>query len=177
MSKARQALVLGMVAIAALAAGLLLYPHDQTGPGAMPPASAAGLMQASLPDLSGQNQPLEQWKGKVLVVNFWATWCPPCRKEIPALIEVQNRLGARGLQIVGIAIDRPAQVKPYAQEMHINYPILIGELDAMDLVRQAGNAPGGLPYTVVLDRSGRPVRSELGGVTVQKLEEIVTPLL
>jgi hypothetical protein len=81
------------------------------------------------------------------------------------------------LQIVGIAIDQAAKVKPYAAQMQINYPILVGDLDAMDLVRQAGNALGGLPYTLILDRSGRAVRSELGGLNAQKLEQIVRPLL
>ena len=121
-------------------------------------------MLAALPDLAGQSQPLSQWKGRILVVNFWATWCAPCREEIPALIEVQNSLGPKGLQIVGIAIDQAERVKPYAAEMRINYPILIGELDAMDLAQQAGNQLGGLPFTVILDRSGKPVRTELGGL-------------
>ena len=101
----------------------------------------------------------------------------PCREEIPALIEVQNSLGPKGLQIVGIAIDQAARVKPYSAEMRINYPILIGELDAMDLAQQAGNQLGGLPFTVILDRSGKPVRTELGGLNREKLERIVQPLL
>jgi thiol-disulfide isomerase/thioredoxin len=177
MSRAAQAALFAVVAAAALAAGLLFHPWNRDEPLVQPPASAATLMLAALPDLAGQSQPLSQWKGRILVINFWATWCAPCREEIPALIEVQNSLGPKGLQIVGIAIDQAARVKPYSAEMRINYPILIGELDAMDLAQRAGNQLGGLPFTVILDRSGKPVRTELGGLNREKLERIVQPLL
>lgn len=176
MSRAWQAALFGIVAAIALAAGLLFHPWNREIP-VQPPASAADLMQAVLPDLTGQSQPLSQWHGRVLVVNFWATWCAPCREEIPALIQVQNKLGPKGLQIIGIAIDQAERVKPYTAAMQINYPILVGELDAMDLAQQAGNQLGGLPFTVILDRSGKPVRSELGGLNREKLERIVQPLL
>ena len=113
----------------------------------------------------------------MLVVNFWATWCAPCREEIPAFIKVQEKLGPKGLQIVGIAVDQLDKVKPYAAEMQINYPILVGDLEAIDLARQAGNRFGGLPYTVIFDRQGTSIHSQLGGVTQEKLERIVLPLL
>jgi peroxiredoxin len=93
------------------------------------------------------------------------------------LIKAQEQMGARGLQVVGIAIDQLDKVKPYAAEMGINYPILIGELEAIDLARQAGNELGALPFTVVLDRAGNAVRSELGRVTERKLDVLVGPLL
>jgi thiol-disulfide isomerase/thioredoxin len=165
------------VGAAALALGLFLNPwtRQATEP---PPAAAAGtIMQATLPDLSGQFQRIDQWKGRVLVVNFWATWCPPCRDEIPALIRTQEKLGPKGLQIVGIAVDQPDKVKPYAAEMHINYPVLVGDLEAIDLSRQAGNRMGGLPYTIILDRNGTVIKTELGGVTQDRLERIILPLL
>ena len=135
------------------------------------------LMQATLPDLTGAPQRLEQWKGKVMVVNFWATWCAPCRDEIPVLIKLQQRLGGQGLQVIGIAVDQLDKVKPYAAEMGINYPILIGELDAIELARQAGNELGALPFSVVLDRQGKAVRGELGRITEDKLGAMVQPLL
>jgi thiol-disulfide isomerase/thioredoxin len=179
MSKAKQIAVFIAVAAAAVAAGVLLH---SAGPGpvntAVPNASAAtGLMAARLPDLEGRPRTLEQWRGKVLVVNFWATWCAPCREEIPAFIKVQNKLGAKGLQIVGIAVDQNDKVRPYAAEMKINYPILVGDLEAIDLARQAGNRLGGLPFTVVFDRKGAAIHSQLGGITEQKLEALVQPLL
>jgi thiol-disulfide isomerase/thioredoxin len=176
MSRNAQIALFGAVAAVALMAGFLLRQG-----GGEPPKAEAGasqlLMAAELPDVAGNKQRLDQWKGKVVVVNFWATWCAPCREEIPALVSVQERLGGQGLQVVGIAIDQPDKVRPYAQEMRINYPVLIGELEVMDLSRAAGNALGGLPYTVVLNRSGQITRTELGGVTQAKLEEMVRPLL
>jgi thiol-disulfide isomerase/thioredoxin len=134
-------------------------------------------MGASLADLAGHMQPLAQWRGKILVVNFWATWCAPCREEIPALIEVQEELATKGAQIVGIAIDQPDKVRPYAAEMRINYPILVGELDAMELTRAAGNAVGGLPFTVIVDRRGDIAGTVSGRVTAEKLRAMLGPLL
>lgn len=179
MSKARQIAVFVAVAAAAVTAGVLLHsggrgPVDTAVPNA---SAAAGLMAARLPDLEGRPRTLEQWRGKVLVVNFWATWCAPCREEIPAFIKVQNKLGAKGLQIVGIAVDQNDKVRPYAAEMKINYPILVGDMEAIDLARQAGNRLGGLPFTVVFDRKGAAIHSQLGGITEQKLEDLVQPLL
>ncbi len=176
MSRTGRVALFAAVAAAALAAGFMLHPLNRTEP-AVPPPAAASLMQAALPDLAGQSQPLSQWTGRVLVVNFWATWCAPCREEIPALIRVQDKLGPKGLQIIGIAIDQAERVRPYTAEMRINYPVLVGELDAMDLAQQAGNQSGGLPFTVIFDRSGKPVKTELGGLNQEKLERLVQPML
>jgi thiol-disulfide isomerase/thioredoxin len=176
-NKLGQTILFALVGAGALAVGLFLNPWTRQA-AEPPPAAAAGtLMQAALPDLSGQAQRIDQWKGRVLVVNFWATWCPPCREEIPAFIRTQEKLGPKGLQIVGIAVDQLDKVKPYAAEMRINYPVLVGDLEAIELARQAGNRLGGLPYTIILDRKGNVVKTELGGVNQEKLERIVLPLL
>ena len=178
MSRVGQAWLLAGVAAVALVTGYLLQvANHEPAPPSPPEAAGAALLQASLPDLAGAPQRLEQWRGKVMVVNFWATWCAPCRDEIPVLIKAQEQMGGRGLQVVGIAIDQADKVKPYAAEMGINYPVLIGELEAIDLARQAGNEMGALPFTVVLDRQGNPVRSELGRITERKLDGLVAPLL
>ncbi len=179
MSRAKQIAVFIAVAALATTAGVLLHvggrgPADTTMPAA---AAATGLMTARLPDLEGRPRSLEQWRGNVLVVNFWATWCAPCREEIPAFIKVQDKLGAKGLQIVGIAVDQEDKVRPYAAQMRINYPILVGDLEAIDLARQAGNRLGGLPFTVVFDRKGTAVHSQLGGINEQRLTALVQPLL
>jgi thiol-disulfide isomerase/thioredoxin len=179
MIKATQVVIFLAVAAVALAAGFWLHSSGrETAAIAVPSASAAtGLMTTRLPDMDGQRRSLEQWRGKVLVVNFWATWCAPCREEIPAFIKVQEKLGAKGLQVVGIAVDQKDKVRPYAAEMKINYPILVGDLEAIDLARQAGNRLGGLPFTVVFDRQGTAIHSQLGGINQQKLEALVEPLL
>src|SRR5687767_5345616 len=100
------------------------------------------IAEVTLPDLDGVPQALAQWRGKVVVVNFWATWCAPCREEIPLLVKLQARHRDRGLQLVGIAIDRPDKVRPYAKEMGMNFPILIGNLEAVDLAKVLGNRAG-----------------------------------
>jgi thiol-disulfide isomerase/thioredoxin len=179
MSTAKQVAVFVAVAAAALAAGILLRTNGGESRDATVPTAAAatGLMTARIPDLEGKPRTLDEWRGKVLVVNFWATWCGPCREEIPAFIKVQQQLGTKGLQIVGIAVDQTDKVRPYAAEMKINYPILVGDTDAIDLARQAGNRLGGLPYTVIFDRQGMAIHSQLGGITEQKLQALVLPLL
>jgi thiol-disulfide isomerase/thioredoxin len=113
----------------------------------------------------------------VLVVNFWAPWCPPCRKEIPGFLRLQERLGPKGLQIVGVALDEQDKVRAYVEETGMDYPILLGGMDAVNLGRLAGNRLGGLPYTVVLDRQGQAVATLVGEVAEARLEGIVQPLL
>ena len=132
---------------------------------------------ASFYDLQEKVQPLAQWKGKVLVVNFWATWCPPCLAEIPEFIQLQKQYDKQGVQFIGIAIDQKSKVQAYAQEVGMNYPVLLGDLAGIDLARRIGNAQGGLPYTVILDRSGKIVTTQLGALSHEKLEGIIKPLL
>jgi len=171
-------LLLGAAVLgAALGVALYLATREQAMP-SIPAASAApALMAARLPDLNAQPQALEQWRGKVIVVNFWATWCAPCRDEIPELVKFQGEYGPKGVQIVGIAIDQADKVRPYAAKMKMNYPILIGDAEGVELAQRAGNPLGGLPFTVVMDRHGNAVQSHLGSLTADKLQEIIKPLL
>jgi thiol-disulfide isomerase/thioredoxin len=168
-----------MLLVVALAAGAFFTYFGQN-PSVGTPATAtpdgALLLRSSFPDVNGAQQSLGKWRGKVIVVNFWATWCPPCRTEIPAFIKMQEHLGPKGLQFVGIAVDQSDKVQAYSDEMGINYPVLVGGLDAIELARKAGNRLGGLPYTVVVDRDGKIAAMEVGGLTEQKLTNIVTPL-
>ena len=89
---------------------------------------AGALFGVALPDAKGREQSIGQWKGKVLVVNFWATWCVPCREEMPEFVKAQQEFGPRGLQFVGIAIDDVPKVEAFAAELGLNYPVLIGGL-------------------------------------------------
>lgn len=145
--------------------------------GAPQEVRVAEVWDARLPDLAGRVQALKQWQGKVLVLNFWAPWCPPCRQEIPDFIRLQERLGASGLQFVGVALDDPDKVAAFVDDNGINYPILLGAEDAAGLSMAAGNRLGGLPYTVVFDRHGTPLATLTGGVTEARLEALVKPLL
>jgi peroxiredoxin len=131
------------------------------------------LWATSLPDSHGREQALSQWQGEVLVLNFWATWCPPCREEIPDFMALHTQYQSRKVAFVGIAIDNTGSVTAFLREMKIPYPILIGESEAYALAQALGNATGALPYTVVIDRAGRIVLSHLGRLPRARLEAIL----
>lgn len=180
MKRVHWMLLAGAVAATILAAGYFAYAPQQSSPESVADSNAPSvdaLFAASYPDLAGRGQPLAQWRGKVLVVNFWAAWCPPCRTEIPDFIRMQDKYGKDGLQFVGIALDRKDAVQAFADEIGINYPVLLGEESAAEVARLAGNRLSGLPYTVVIDRQGRVVAGKIGGATLAELEPIVRPLL
>ena len=147
------------------------------GPAMVPEAVVERVLSARVADVKGGIQSLEQWRGQVLVVNYWATWCALCREEIPGFVRLQERYGSRGLQFVGIAIDQPDKVAEFASEFRINYPLLLGGLETIELLRQAGNRAGVLPYTLVIDRKGNLVSREPGGLKEARLESIIQPLL
>ena len=172
MIRAVQVLLFVIVVLAAGIAGFLLSAPNRLGE-----VDASHVLEATLPDIAGVPQSIGGWKGKVLVINFWATWCPPCLEEIPLFVRLQRQMGEQGLQFVGIAIDEPDKVRAFARDNAINYPIMIGQLDAIELSRTAGNDSGGLPYTLILDRSGRVISQHYGGLTEQKLKPIIAELL
>jgi thiol-disulfide isomerase/thioredoxin len=142
-----------------------------------PEAIADTLPDLRLPDLEGREISGSSWAGKVLVLNFWATWCPPCLREMPLLDAWQQRYGSRGLQIVGIAIDRPDDVARFLAENAVSYPILIGNIDTVGLSKRLGNRTGALPFTVVFDPVGRRVFSHTGELSRALLEAEITPQL
>jgi thiol-disulfide isomerase/thioredoxin len=155
----------------ALAAGLGLALWDRQ------PPDASALLALSLPDVDGAPQSLTQWRGKVMIVNFWATWCEPCREEMPEFVRAQREFGPKGLQFVGIAVDQRDKVAQFAKELDLNYPALIGGYEAMDVAKPLGNRLAGLPFTVVLDRQGRIVHTQLGPLKPAMLRSIVSDLL
>jgi len=160
-----------MAAVLALAAGVGLALWDRES------ADPSALLALSLPDLDGTPQSLAQWRGKVMVVNFWATWCGPCREEMPEFVRAQREFGPKGLQFVGIAVDQRDKVAQFAKEFDLNYPALIGGYEAMDVAKPLGNRLAALPFTVVLDRQGRIVHTQLGPLKPGVLRSIVSDLL
>jgi len=172
--------LIGTVAILSVAAGAGYHGWSSRVAAEREAASrtvADRVFAARLINPQGGAPTLEQWRGRVLVVNFWATWCAPCREEIPVFVRLQERHGPRGLQFVGIAFDQPDKVADFAREFRVNYPLLLGGLDTMELLREAGNRAGVLPYTLVIDRQGKVVSREPGGLKEGRLEGLVQPLL
>jgi len=131
----------------------------------------------ALRDLAGKTHSLADWRGKLVLINFWATWCPPCRHEIPIFITLQKRYADRGLQIVGISIDDPAAVASYWQEMSINYPLLLADETTYQLMAAYGNRTGGLPFSVLVRPDGAIDSIKLGAYTEEALETSIKALL
>jgi len=178
-----------IIVLAVVVAGLAAYagfqlsavrPMSGTDPGIDPAyreVTATNPAEVRIKDLEGREHSLSEWAGKILVVNFWATWCPPCVIEIPAFVELQTTLGARGLQFVGIALDDPVAAATFATARGINYPVLAGEDDVAQLMQRLGNHIGALPFTVVFDRSGAVVHTQQGEWAIDDARHVLEPLL
>lgn len=169
-----RSLLFAAVALAAFGAGWWVN-RDKASQA--PASGAEAVLALNLPDLKNQVQSLQQWRGKVLVVNFWATWCAPCREEIPLFVKLQQQYASQDLQFVGISIDQPDKTREFATNFNINYPTLIGTFDTIEVSRQAGNEKRVLPFTLIFDRKGRIAATVLGGLTEQKLDDWIRPLL
>jgi len=129
----------------------------------------------SLPDLEGNKIELSSMKGKVLILDFWATWCPPCKDEVPHLVRLQSKFRDQGLQIVGLSLDQggAGKVKPFAEEYGVNYTMLIAD----DETAKAYGGVAMIPTTFVVDRSGIVVKRFVGYTTPEAFEEAILPLL
>ena len=163
------------LALAALAAGVWLA-QTRYAPQKPEAAALAALWQLRFPDGEGRPQPMSQWRGQVVVLNFWASWCAPCREEMPDFDDLRTQFKPSGVEFVGIAIDSPANVAQFLQRQPVNYPILIGEGAAHSLARQLGNPSGALPYTIVFDRDGSIVLSHLGRLPRATLESALSKI-
>lgn len=166
------------IAIAAVLAGLYASApgkDDSAGKRTEIPADAASALFAStLPDSEGRLQPLDQWRGKTLVINFWAAWCPPCRDEMPGFARLQGKYGDDGVQFVGIALDSADNVRDFVAQTPVNYPLLLGneagQESASELARAIGNRTLALPYTLIVDAGGSARFARLGYIAEEELE-------
>lgn len=144
-------------------------PHSSPQRPAVSPAQIQSLPDFRLPDLSGREISSNAWAGKTLVLNYWASWCPPCLREMPMMIRTQEALQGRGVQFVGVALDREQDVQSFVAEYPLNYPVLIGNPESVELSRRLGNRLQGLPFTVIFDSKGRRVFSRTGEISEQEL--------
>lgn len=163
-----------VIAIIAGAAGYGTALWLRGTDGGLPPSASAGF---ALKDLAGKTYTQHSWPGKVLVINFWATWCPPCLKEIPGFIRLQEKYGKDGLQFVGISVDTPEAVARFWQDMKINYPLLLADDTTYELMAAYGNPRGGLPYSAIVTPEGQIAATRLGAYEEIELEHILQPLL
>lgn len=162
-----------IAAVLALGGGILardfLAPAEQISPTTLP--------DFNIPDVSGNQHNISEWQGKIRVINFWATWCPPCLKEIPEFIALQEQYAAYGVQFIGIAIDDQDSVEEYLASAKINYPILIGGVSGITLAHQLGNGADAVPFTLVVNQQGQIIHQQPGEFSREKIMEIITPLL
>ncbi|MFK8068388.1 MAG: peroxiredoxin family protein [Gammaproteobacteria bacterium] len=129
-----------------------------------------------LNDIDGNPHKLSEWDGKVIILNFWATWCPPCKKELPAFVDLQTQYADQGVQFVGIAVDTPDNVRSFMQEISLNFPTLISETEAMKIASLYGNSLGALPYTVFINKSGKISYTHTGELDKTEAEKILSSL-
>ena len=173
-----------LLALAGLAAGLVANHWFQKKPGTTAGTAVTTTASVpdirpefSLPDLGGTQRNIAEWDGQVIVLNFWATWCPPCRREMPAFIKLYDTYADQGLVVVGVAIDTPDSVQDFIDPMGINYPVLVGETDAIEAAKAYGNRLGVLPYTAIIDRDGKVVATEARELSYEDVEALTQPLL
>lgn len=167
-----------LIATIALFSGYLVQRGIET-----PSTQASKLSQLgelpnfSFPDSNDQLQSINQWRGKLLVINFWATWCPPCLEEIPDFIRLQGELQNSNVQFVGIAIDGKQVVSEYLSQVKSNYPNLIAGDNGLNLSQQLGNVLGAIPFTLIVDTQGQIVFRQAGSLSARELRDLLEALI
>ena len=129
----------------------------------------------TLSDVDGKPVKLSDFSGKVVILNFWATWCPPCTEEIPTLVEIQKEYGSKGVVVVGVSVDEggPAIVRSFLKQNRLNYPVVL----ASRMVTDVYDSTGAIPTTYLIDRSGKVAHVQLGEIDKAQLEKQLKPLL
>jgi peroxiredoxin len=143
-----------------------------------PPQNGAvqKLMSLTLPDSLGAPQKLSQWQGKILVVNFWATWCAPCVQEMPELSALQAELGKNNVQLLGLGIDSPGNIKDFAKKYAITYPLFSAGMEGTEISRLLGNQAGGLPFTLLISTDGNIIKTYLGRLKMDELRADISKI-
>lgn len=182
MPKKQQLFITTIVILSAFFSGILLALYFRAETAMLETSSVIGkpLPTFSLRDRFGEQHNSAKWKGNVLAINFWATWCKPCLKEIPHFVELQQQYQDQGLQFLGIALEplqNTEQVLAFADRFGINYPVFIGSYDVIQLAKKLGNPDGYLPYTLIIDRAGDINFVKSGYLPRSEAEKVITSLL
>jgi thiol-disulfide isomerase/thioredoxin len=171
--KKNNLIMIGAVALAAGVIGALVGTRHKTPEPvqlAAPVGAVSQLYAQSMNDAKGAAQALSQWKGKALVVNFWAPWCAPCVQEMPELAQLATESAGKNIHVIGIGIDSPANIAQFADKFKISYPLYVAGMSGTDLSRQFGNTAGGLPYTVLIGADGQVKKTYLGRLKFAELK-------
>lgn len=184
MNRTTPALLIGvMIGAGALGFGMYQwFADDEAAPADSERQEADSQLTDTVPDISlpdpeGNTRQLSEWEGDILVINFWGTWCAPCREEVPLLVDLQEDYGERGVTVLGIALDQAEPVRRFAEEYGINYPLLVGEQEALEALEAFGSGTVGLPHTFVADRDGRIVNFHVGLIEPEDVEALLAPAL
>jgi thiol-disulfide isomerase/thioredoxin len=168
-------------ALLALMAGALFYAAriPVSAPQAPATVSAPKVLEVvaypefKLPDISGTERNFSAWQGKNRLINFWATWCAPCRREIPLLKDFQDKQSGNGFQVIGIAVDYPEEVSAYNETAQFNYPVLIGQQEAMAVAESSGIEFIGMPFTMFVASDGEYLSAYIGELHKVHLDQVV----
>ena len=174
--KKRDFVFLGVIGAAALGAGVY-FGQRYWRPAPALPAASATMFALSLPDSHGKTQALAQWRGKPLVVNFWAPWCAPCVEEMPDLQQLRTEFLPRGVEVIGLGIDKADAITQFQQRIKTTYPLLVAGTAGIELAQQFGNEVGGLPFTLVLDANGAVRYQHAGRISVAELRAAILSVL
>jgi len=172
----KQILSYGILAVAFTVFGAIASYKQDARAAAAAPTAVSQLYGQSLNDLNGKPQSLAQWKGKPLLVNFWASWCGPCVQEMPELSAMATQDGGKHVNVIGIGIDSPTNLVEFVKKTKVSYPLYVGGLGGTDLSRALGNANGGLPFTVLIGADGQVRKTYIGRLKFDQLRADIAKL-
>jgi len=133
--------------------------------------TAPDLLSTPLPGLDGREHRIDDWKGELRIVNFWASWCAPCRSELPLLSATRLQWQGKGLEVIGVAVDGVDEVRDFIGQSQLAYPVLVAQQQGQALMRVNGNAYASLPFTLLLDAQGRVLQRHAGVLDARLLQE------
>lgn len=144
--------------------------RDKADASQLPEAANTALWKTEFESLTGTTLKLADFRGKPLVLNFWATWCPPCVEEIPLIDNFFQQNASKGISVIGLAIDQPGRVKRFVSEFKLSYPIALAGLNGTEFSKILGNESGALPFTIVFDKDGRVFQRKLGRLSAEEIK-------
>ena len=166
---------IGLLLVASIGFGFRFYfqdAHSEHGGN----QATAPLFAATFPNEKGQPQKLKQYAGKIVVLNFWATWCEPCREEMPELSNLHESYQDKNVVVLGVAVDDVAAINEFSKETKVSYPLFAADLQGMELATGLGNNKSALPYTVIIKADGSVAKTYFGRITKPLLEEALIKL-